>query len=110
LARLPNSQQSLPLYLRGRSHLLANDDAAAESNLRGSIFWNRNLENFRAMTLRMPIWSVLSHFYLGQLYERTGKRDQAVNEYQEFLSHFETSHTKLAQVAVARTALKNLMK
>ena len=110
LARLPNSQQSLPLYLRGRAHLQANDDATAESNLRGSIFWNRNLENFRAMTLRMPIWSVLSHFYLGQLYERTGKRDQAVNEYQEFLSHFETSHTKLAQVAVARTALKNLMK
>ncbi len=45
----------------------------------------------------------------GQVYERTGKRDQAINEYQEFLSHFESSHTRLPQVAEARTTLKRLM-
>jgi cytochrome c-type biogenesis protein CcmH/NrfG len=48
-------------------------------------------------------------YYLGQVYERTGKRDQAINEYQEFLSHFESSHTRLPQVAEARTTLKRLM-
>jgi hypothetical protein len=32
-----------------------------------------------------------------------------VNEYQEFLSHFESSHTRLPQVAEARTTLKRLM-
>jgi len=41
--------------------------------------------------------------------ERTGKRDQAVNEYQEFLSHFANSQTRLTQVGDARAALKRLM-
>jgi len=43
------------------------------------------------------------------MYERAGKRDQAVNEFQEFLSRFENSHTKLPQVAEARATLKKLM-
>jgi hypothetical protein len=55
------------------------------------------------------VLGVLSHYYLGQLYERTSKRDQAINEYQEFLSHFASSQTRLAQVGEARTALKRLM-
>jgi hypothetical protein len=52
---------------------------------------------------------MLWHFYLGQIHEATGKRDQAVNEYQEFLSHFEGAHTRLPQVAEARAALKRLL-
>ena len=48
-------------------------------------------------------------YYLGQLYEHTGKRDQALNEYQEFLSHFTTSQSRLPQIADARAALKRLM-
>jgi tetratricopeptide (TPR) repeat protein len=110
MAHLPSTQLGLTLYLKGRAHLLGNDGAGAESDLRAAIFFNRNLENFRFMTLRVPMFNVLPHFYLGQLYERTGKRDQAINEYQDFLSHFETSHTKLPQVVAARAALKNLMK
>jgi serine/threonine protein kinase len=47
--------------------------------------------------------------YLAQIYERTNKRDQAVNEYQQFLSLFERSGTRLPQVAEARKALKRLM-
>jgi eukaryotic-like serine/threonine-protein kinase len=58
---------------------------------------------------RFPILGVLSHYYLGQLYERTGQRDQAINEYQEFLSHFQGSQAQLKQVADARAAMKRLM-
>jgi hypothetical protein len=89
---------------------LTGDLAAAEADFKGTQSWDRNLENLRVMTLRVPVWSVLAEFYLGQVFEKQGKRDQAINEYQEFLSHFETSHTKLPQVEQARTALKNLMK
>ena len=58
---------------------------------------------------RFPIVGILSHYYLGQLYENTGKRDQAINEYQEFLSHFGSSPSRLPEVGEARIALKRLM-
>jgi hypothetical protein len=61
------------------------------------------------LTRRFPLLGILSHYYLGQLYERTSKRDQAINEYQEFLSHFAGSQSRLPQVGEARTALKRLM-
>jgi tetratricopeptide (TPR) repeat protein len=107
---VPNFQRPYVLILRGRAHLLGNDLAAAEADFKSTQSWDRNLENFRVISLRTPMWSVLAKYYLAQAYEKQGKRDQALNEYQEFLSHFESSHTKLPQVAEARTALKNLMK
>jgi hypothetical protein len=58
---------------------------------------------------RFPAIELLSHYYLGQVYERTGKRDQAIHEYLEFLSQFEISHTRLPQVAEARSTLNRLM-
>jgi hypothetical protein len=69
----------------------------------------RDLENNEAISARFPILGILSHYYLGQLYERTSKRDQAINEYQEFLSHFQNAQPHLAQVGDARTAMKRLM-
>jgi tetratricopeptide (TPR) repeat protein len=110
MARVPNFQRPYVLILRGRAHLLANDLAAAEADFKSTQSWDRNLENFRVMSLRTPMWSVLAKYYLAQAYEKQGKRDQALNEYQEFLSRFESSHTKLPQVAEARAALKILMK
>ena len=110
LASAPNFQRSNMLLLRGRAHLLANDLPAAEADLKNAQRWDRNLENFRVMSLRVPMYGVLAKFYLGQVYEKQGKRDLAINEYQEFLSHFDSAHTKLPQVAEARKALNNLMK
>jgi eukaryotic-like serine/threonine-protein kinase len=69
----------------------------------------RSLENGQVMAERFPALGILSHYYLGQLYERTDKRDQAVNEYQEFLSHFANSQTRLTQVSEARKVLKRLI-
>jgi hypothetical protein len=69
----------------------------------------RNQSNFRVLSQRLPIVEVLSHYYLGQVYEHTGKRDQAVNEYQEFLSHFGKASSRLPQVAEARATLSRLM-
>jgi hypothetical protein len=69
----------------------------------------RSLANPGTLTQRFPVLGILSHYYLGQLYERTSKRDQAINEYQEFLSRFASPQTRLSQVADARAALKRLM-
>jgi serine/threonine protein kinase/TolA-binding protein len=108
-AAIPDFQVPYLLYLKGRSHLLVNDYAPAEEEFRAVLLFERSVANPRVLVERFPLPGILSHYYLGQLYERTGKRDQAINEYQEFLSHFSNSQTRLAQVSDARTALKHLM-
>ena len=109
-ASIPDLQNPVLLFLKGRSHLLINDYAAAEVELRRVPLTSRSqVANLATLRRRFPAIELLSHYYLGQVYERTGKRDQAINEYQEFLSHFESSHTRLPQVTEARTALKRLM-
>jgi hypothetical protein len=89
--------------------MLTKDFTAAESDLRATIRLDRNLANVGNIAGRVPLAEMLCHFYLGEIYEQSGKRDQAINEYQDFLSHFENSRAKLAQVDEARTALKRLM-
>jgi serine/threonine protein kinase/tetratricopeptide (TPR) repeat protein len=109
LARAPDFQYPARVFLLARGHLLTNDYASAEAEFRTVLRRVRDLENNEAISQRFPILGILSHYYLGQLYERTGKHDQAINEYQEFLSHFQGSQTQLKQVAEARTAMKRLM-
>jgi eukaryotic-like serine/threonine-protein kinase len=108
-ASIPNFQDAYLLYLKARAHLLTNDYASAENEFRAGLRAGRNLENGRTMAVRFPALGILSHYYLGELYELSGKRDQAINEYQEFLSYFPGSQSRLAQVGDARTALKRLM-
>jgi eukaryotic-like serine/threonine-protein kinase len=108
-ASIPNFQDAYLLYLKARAHLLTNDYASADNEFRAGLRAGRNLENGRTMADRFPALGILSHYYLGELYERSGKRDQAINEYQEFISCFRSSQSRLAQVGDARTALKRLM-
>jgi len=106
---LPDFQLPELLFLKARAHLLTNDYASADTEFRRALLLERDLSNFIVLRLRFPAFQILSGFYLGQLYDRTGKRDQALSEYQEFLSHFDDSHTRLAQLGEARAALKRLM-
>ena len=109
-ASIPDLQVPELLFLKGRSQLLINDSAAAEVAFRRASLATRSMvSNLAFIRLRLPAIELLSHYYLGQLSERAGKRDQAINEYQEFLSHFESSHSRLPQIGEARTALKRLM-
>ncbi len=108
-ATIPDFQRPNLLFLKGRAHLLNRDYASAETEFRVALRRERSLANSAAMADRFPVLGILTHYYLGQLYEATGKRDQAINEYQEFLSHFQTSQPNLAYIGEARTALKRLM-
>ncbi len=103
---LPDFQDARLLLAKGRAHALRKDYALAEQEFRRALAADRRATgNYN----QSPLTEMLCHFYLGQVYEATGKREQAVNEYQDFLSPFTDSRTRLPQVAEARTALKRLM-
>jgi hypothetical protein len=51
----------------------------------------------------------LAEFYQAKVFEHMGKKADAVNACQEFLSHFENSNARLTQIAEARVALKRLL-
>jgi len=96
-------------FLKGRADLLLKDDSSAENEFQKGLLYGRRSNNFVELQAAFPANSILAHYYLGTIFERDGKRDQAINEYQEFLSRFENSKTKLPQVSEARAALKKLM-
>jgi hypothetical protein len=102
-SNIPNLRDPVLLFLKARSHLLLNDYASVETELRQTLLLERNMGAPNSQSF--PAFEILSHYYLGQG-ERTGKREQAVDEYQDFLSYFLTSHTHLPQIGQARTALK----
>ena len=104
--RLPSSTDGFMRCLRGWAYFETKDYTRAEQDLHGAILDQKQLANFNAMRMHSPLLMALAHFYLGQVYEATGNREQAANEYQEFLSHFENSRATLPQIAMARAALQ----
>jgi eukaryotic-like serine/threonine-protein kinase len=108
-AGVPDIQDSPTLFSRARAHLLVKDYAPAEQEFRRALLESRGFSNFGFMLAEVPSFALLSHYYLGQIYEATGKGPQAIDEYQSFLSHFEGSRTKLPKVTEARAALKRLI-
>jgi tetratricopeptide (TPR) repeat protein/TolB-like protein len=104
--RLPNFNQSWLRYPRGWAYFQTKDYSRAEQDLRAAVLKEKDQADINTMRTRSPLLAALAHFYLGQVYEATGKRDQAANEYQEFLSHFENSRASLPQIAQARAALQ----
>jgi serine/threonine protein kinase/tetratricopeptide (TPR) repeat protein len=107
--RLPPSVDPSLQFALGWAYLETKDYAKAEHALKTAILSERDMSSIAAVRGRSPFREALAHFYLGQIYDATGKRDQAVNEYQDFLSHFDNSKAKLPQIAAARAALQRFM-
>jgi serine/threonine protein kinase/tetratricopeptide (TPR) repeat protein len=104
--QLPRYFWSLYALDVGRAYLNLGSYADAEHYLRlakmGQLarFWNFELQakhNFLT-------W-MLCQFYLAQVLEKTGRADEAVADYQAFVSHFRDSKAKLPQIALTRAYL-----
>ncbi len=110
--RLAQSTTAGILFTKARGSLLLKDYSAAERGLQRALNENRvpATGDFGAMLRQVPLYSILSRYYLGQVYEATGKKQNAIEEYQAFLSHFEGSRTRMPQVGDARAALQRLMR
>ncbi len=95
--------------VRARAAFTLNDYSGAE---RGLLLAMRNVRadimNSNTIRQRMPVIEHLCHFYLGKVYEASGRRDAAVREYRSFLAHYTHSRSRMPEIAQARAALKRL--
>jgi len=108
-AKISDAVDARMVFCAARAHLLLGEYARAEQDFHAAYTANRGLNDQDQVRRSMPLLPMLGDFYLAQIYEKTGKRDQAINQYQSFLAHFERSRTRLPQVAEASAALKRLM-
>ena len=66
------------------------------------------LSSYNLSRLDWGIWDVLIHYYLGQAYELSGLRDQAVEQYETFLAIWSNPDSSLKSVDDARERLTRL--
>jgi tetratricopeptide (TPR) repeat protein len=104
----PNFRREMD-YEMGRAFFETGDLTGAEPHLQVTLKAARFWSNTYEITANDLICSTLAQFYEGRILEQTGKKAEAINAYQEFLSHFENSTAKLPQIAEARAALARLM-
>ncbi|MGB2769728.1 MAG: protein kinase [Candidatus Zixiibacteriota bacterium] len=66
------------------------------------------LSRYDKNRMESPIWSVKAHYYLGQAYERLGRTQDAVDQYEEFLAWLKDADPGIAEVEDAKERLKEL--
>ncbi len=107
--QLASQQRNLFALHVGRAYLEVGMLSDAERHLRFALLAQRMWDGEDRLASASFLSYTLAQFYLGRMLEQTGKKAEAINAYQEFLSHFENSTAKLPQIAEARAALKRLM-
>jgi eukaryotic-like serine/threonine-protein kinase len=93
----------------GRASLETANWEDAERYLRVVPIMQRTWDNQLDIASRDFLAYCLGEFYQAKALEHTGKKGDAINAYQGFLSHFENSTARLPQIAEARAALKRLL-
>jgi len=85
------------------------DFTRAEERLRLATRQERSkLSGSGSIITRSPLAEQFAHYLLGQVYEGSGRRDQAAAEYQGFLKFYGKGKPLLYQAVKAREALKRL--
>lgn len=93
----------------GRAYAEAGMPAQAEQELqlarRVGVFWGNQV----VIADHDSLSYLLAGFYLAKVFEQEGKKAEALNLYEEFLSHFENAPVRLPQILEAQAALKRLL-
>jgi tetratricopeptide (TPR) repeat protein len=108
-AKIPPMYRRRMTYEVGRAFFETGNLTEAEHHLQVTLKAARLWSNTFEITSNDLFASILAQFYEARILEQTGKKAEAINAYQEFLSHFENSTAKLPQIAEARAALARLM-
>jgi tetratricopeptide (TPR) repeat protein len=108
-AQIPDQRRGGIALAVGRAYLETGNLPEAEKQLRFSLRAQRFWQNPDTVVSSSFLSYSLAQFYLGRVLEQSGKKTEAINAYQEFLSHFENSTAKLPQMGEARAALQRLL-
>ena len=96
-------------YEVGRAYSETGDLTAAERHLDYCLKYNRISGDPGGSTRMQYLSLTLAEYYQAKLLEQQGRKTEAMNGYQEFLSHFENSNARLPEIPQARAAVKRLM-
>jgi tetratricopeptide (TPR) repeat protein len=107
--RLAPDDQPGVAWALGRASSETGALAEAEKQLLLALLLARAFANDAAINSDSFLGRVLAQYDLAKVYERQGKKSDALNLYQEFLNHFESSSARLPQIAEARAAVKRLL-
>jgi len=109
ISTLSRAERDWSAAIQGKALVETGAYEEADKPLHMAIDLSRNWSGSQVINDNHLFLGTLTRFYLGKMYEHQGKKAEAINEYQEFLSHFENSTAKLPQIAEARAAVKRLM-
>jgi len=100
--------KQLAALAESRAEIETGDFGRAEQKLNSMSRLGQMWGNLRYVAYTNGLSQVLARYYLGVVYEKTNRKSEAVESYQDFLKHFEHSDAKLPQIEQARAALKRL--
>jgi eukaryotic-like serine/threonine-protein kinase len=96
-------------YEAGRAYFETGDLNEADRRLSLCLKFDRISGDPGGIPHLQTLSLVLAQFYRARVLEQNGQKAEAINSYQDFLSHFQDSAAHLPQIAEARAALKRLM-
>lgn len=105
----PRQYWIIPTLEIGRAQLDLGMVSEAEKQLRMVLKVHNLWSNSDTASSHNFLSYTLAQFYLAKIHEQAGGKTEAIDGYQDFLSHFENSTAKLPQIAEARAALKRLL-
>jgi len=107
--QLPGDFARLHSFQLGRAYAEASMLGQAEQELQLARRVALDWPSITLIPRHDSLTSALAEFYLAKVLEQEGKKTDAVNLYQEFLSHFENPAARLPQIPEAQAALKRLL-
>jgi DNA-binding winged helix-turn-helix (wHTH) protein/TolB-like protein/Flp pilus assembly protein TadD len=103
---LPGDMKQPNAFFAGRAYTELAIYPQAEADLRTGLRWvipGNLVGSYSDFFL-----SELSQFYLGKVFEKEGKKTDAITSYETFLSHFDHSTAHLPQIKEARSAIQRM--
>jgi eukaryotic-like serine/threonine-protein kinase len=108
-SQMPGDLQEYYAVQLGRAYAESGMAGQAQEQLRVARRNGLDRSNDTVLAALDMLSYILAGYYQAKVDEQEGKKAEAINLYQEFLSHFENSGVRLPQIPEAQVALRRLL-